>query len=88
MDKSTLVGKTTPGGWTIVSVRELGSRHTGGRHSLGYIAENYEGEHAFVKVLDISLGAGKDDDIQKALQDLAVRIDCFRYEWNLAEQMQ
>lgn len=86
MDRLALIGKTTPGGWTIESVRERGSRHTGGRHSLGYIATNERGEHAFVKALDMRLGAGRDDDIQMALKDLAVRIECFRYEWNLAEQ--
>lgn len=86
MNRVALIGKTTPGGWTIVSIRERGSRHTGGRHSLGYIATNDRGEHAFVKALDMRLGAGKDDDIQKALKDLTVRIECFRYEWNLAEQ--
>jgi len=86
MDRAALIGKTTPGGWTIVSFRERGSRHTGGRHSYGYIATNDLGENAFVKALDMRLGAGKDDDIQMALKDLATRIDCFRYEWNLAEQ--
>lgn len=86
MNRADLIGKTTPGGWTIVGLRERGSRHTGGRHSYGYIATNVAGESAFVKALDMRLAAGKDDDIQKALKDLATRIDCFRYEWNLAEQ--
>lgn len=86
MNREALIGRQTPGGWTLIGVREPGARHTGGRHSLGYVAENEKGERAFVKALDMRLGAGQDDDIQKALQDIAVRIDRFRYEWNLAEQ--
>ena len=85
VNKSKLIGKTTPGGWTLISTREPGGCHSGSRHSLGYIAENSSGEHAYVKVLDIRLGLEKGDDIQKALQILTVRIDRFRYEWGLAK---
>ena len=86
MERSALIGRTTPGGWTIVGVRERSAGQTGGRHSLGYVAENANGERAFVKALDMRLGAGKDDDIQKALRELTTRFECFQYEWDLAER--
>ena len=87
MDKSKLIGQTTPGGWEIVSTREPSEQHTGSCHSLGYVATNQSGAHAFVKVLDIRLGLiSKDTDIKKALETLTVRIDRFRYEWDLAQR--
>ena len=86
MDKSILIGRVTPGGWTIVSVREPGARHSGGCHSLGYVATNAAGEYAFVKALDMRLRLKEDADLQAALETLSVRIERFTYEWGLAQQ--
>lgn len=82
MKSKDLLGITTKSGWTLKEEREPVIRKSGGCHSFAYIAENANGERAFVKVLDITVRP----DVENPLAEIKDRIAKFEYELELAKQ--
>ena len=88
MDRSKLdadlIGQKLHGQWVIKSPRPRSHGATGACHSFGYIAENPNGEQAFVKVLDPKPDESLETEAQ--LTDLQRRLDIFIYEKNLLDK--
>lgn len=81
-----LVGKTLPGGWSVVSKIDRKAGDTGGNFSVHYLVENQEGRKGFCKVLNyqwlLQVQALGMDPVEAIAQATAI----YRFERDLARQ--
>lgn len=74
-----LLGRTLPGGWSVVEKLEKSAEQTGSYFSAGYIVESTEGTRAFCKALDYT-AAFMETDPARALGPLT---EAYNFERDL-----
>jgi serine/threonine protein kinase len=79
-----LVGELLDGGWKVTSLIQRGSTATGGKFSVGYLAENEKGDKAYVKALDLS----EILQARNAMQELEAISRAYNFEVNICKSCQ